>query len=36
MKDILLTGKPGVGKTTIIKKIVARLDSVGGFDFRKQ
>ncbi|MEW6558463.1 MAG: NTPase [Elusimicrobiota bacterium] len=31
MKDILLTGKPGVGKTTIIKKIIANLDSVGGF-----
>ena len=27
MKNILLTGKPGIGKTTAIKRIVERLDS---------
>ncbi|MFW9833081.1 MAG: NTPase [Candidatus Thorarchaeota archaeon] len=33
MKNILLTGKPGIGKTTAIKRIVEKLDSqnVNGF-----
>ena len=32
-KNILLTGSPGIGKTTIIKKIIAELSStlIGGF-----
>jgi len=32
MKNIFLTGKPGTGKTTIIKKVIADLDlKIGGF-----
>ena len=30
-KNILLTGYPRVGKTTIIKKVIARLENTGGF-----
>ena len=31
MKNILITGKPRVGKTTLIKRLVEHLDSAGGF-----
>jgi nucleoside-triphosphatase len=32
-KNILITGKPGVGKTTLIKNLISRLDDIhlGGF-----
>lgn len=30
-KNILLTGNPGVGKTTIIKKVISGLKNKGGF-----
>jgi nucleoside-triphosphatase len=31
MKNILITGKPRVGKTTLIQRLVEHLDSAGGF-----
>ena len=31
MKHILLTGLPRVGKTTLLKTIISKLDSCGGF-----
>ena len=32
MKNVLLTGKPGIGKTTLIKKVIDHLkEKVGGF-----
>lgn len=32
MKNILLTGRPGVGKTTVIREVLSRLEArVGGF-----
>ncbi len=30
-KNILLTGNPGVGKTTIIKRVTSGLKNIGGF-----
>jgi len=30
-KNFLLTGKPGVGKTTIIKNLIPKLKNAGGF-----
>ena len=31
MKNILITGKPQVGKTTLLQRLAAELDSAGGF-----